>query len=141
VSHYIVDAGVAAKWFLPEDYTPEAQGLLKIGERFSAPDFLQLEMDNLLCKRIRRGEISEKDANDARAMLAEIFIQYHSSLSLRERSYKLALLTRQSVYDCLYLALALKLNAQLVTADRRLYQKIAVGPLADYVEWVGKIGK
>ncbi len=139
MTHFIIDASVAAKWFLKEDYTAEAKKVLEVGENFSAPDFMQLEMDNLLCKRFRRGDLSKKDADDARVLLKEIPITYHPSLELRDRAYQLALITRQSVSDCLYLALAIRLKGKLVTADQRFYKNQSRGPLSDYLEWVGNI--
>ena len=43
---------------------------------------------------------------------------------LRERAFELALETKSSIYDCLYLALAEALEAPMVTADRKFFQAL-----------------
>ncbi len=50
MSIYVVDASVAAKWFLEEDYTTEAFRLLALGNTLHAPDFMLLDIDHVLCK-------------------------------------------------------------------------------------------
>ena len=39
----------------------------------------------------------------------------------------------RTVYDCMYLALAVQLGGRMVTADERLVNGLANGPWADYV--------
>ncbi len=56
----VVDASVAAKWFIAEDNADEALMLLDRPFDLHAPDLLYLEIDNILCKLIRRGLLSEK---------------------------------------------------------------------------------
>jgi predicted nucleic acid-binding protein len=56
-----------------------------------------------------------------------------ASLLIRE---VLALTMRCSVYDCLYLATALALGAPLLTADRKLYDALALTPLGVHLRWV-----
>jgi predicted nucleic acid-binding protein len=48
--------------------------------------------------------------------------------------------TGQSMYDCLYVALAALLKDRMVTADRRLYDALKDGPLRKHVAWVGEVG-
>ncbi len=136
MSFYVVDASVAAKWFLNEVHSPAALGILKDGNELHAPDFFLLEMDSLFCKRIRRGDISEIDGNDARSILASLPITRHSSETLRETAYAIANQTGCSLYDCLYVTLAVLLETRMVTADRRLCRRLADNPLAGYVLWV-----
>ena len=50
--------------------------------------------------------------------------------------YVVAVQTRRSPYDCLYLALAVRLGGPMVTADRRFFDAIAPGPFAQHVLWV-----
>ena len=44
-----------------------------------------------------------------------------------------AVATGQTVYDCLYLALAVTTGSVLVTADRRLVHALTDGPLANRI--------
>ncbi|MCL5958766.1 MAG: type II toxin-antitoxin system VapC family toxin [Chloroflexi bacterium] len=136
---YVVDASVAAKWFLEEVHTPEALRLLDDQYRLHAPDFLLLEVDNLVCKRIRRGEISAAEGNKVRAALRQVPVQTHSFLALLDPAYQIANQTGRSLYDCLYVALAVLLDGQVATADRRLYEALSNGPLAKHMMWVEDI--
>jgi predicted nucleic acid-binding protein len=139
MSRFVVDASVAAKLFSNEAHTPEALFLGRSGHELYAPDFFLLELDNIFCKRIRRGEAKAADAIQARGYLRKAPIAYYPFPALQERAFDLAILTRRSVYDCLYLALALTLEARLVTADRRFHDEIAAGPHKRHLVWVGDI--
>ncbi len=136
MSMRVVDASVAAKWFLKEEHTEEAHRLLDGPDELHAPDFLLIEMDNVLCKRIRRGDVADREADSARAMLRELPLEYHPFSPLLDSAYSVAKQTRRSLYDCLYVALAMTLGGRMVTADRKLYDAIAAGPFAGYVVWV-----
>ncbi|MEW6354816.1 MAG: type II toxin-antitoxin system VapC family toxin [Planctomycetota bacterium] len=139
MKEYVVDASVAAKWFFDEPHAVVARRLLSDSFSLHAPDFFLLEMDNLFCKRIRRGEITVKDGNDARAILRAGPIQFYPITPVRDMAYRIAIQSRRSIYDCIYVALAVLLNATMVTADRRLYEAISAGPLGGYAAWVADI--
>ncbi|MFQ5808612.1 MAG: type II toxin-antitoxin system VapC family toxin [Armatimonadota bacterium] len=136
MSVYVVDASVAAKWFTEEEHSEAAVALASGPHELHAPDFFMLEMDNVLCKWIRRGIITEADGAVVRSTLARLPIQTYPFGGVRDDAYALANDTRRSLYDCLYLAVAVHLDAQLVTADRRLYDAVADGPFAGHVVWV-----
>ena len=63
-------------------------------------------------------------------------IQSYPSTALRERAFELALETKSSIYDCLYLALAEVLDGRMVTADRKFFQSLQDSPLRDRMLWV-----
>ena len=136
MSVYVVDASVAAKWFFDEPLAEDARRVLRRGNRLYAPDFFLLEMDNILCKRIRRGELTLRDAEDARVMLRELPIERPPFGSVQNRAFEIANQTQRSLYDCLYLALSVLLDGRMVTADRKLYDAMASGPFSQHVAWV-----
>ncbi len=139
MSVYVVDASVAAQWFLEEASSNAAVRLLKDGHWLHAPDFLLIEIDSVISKRIRRKEISEKEGRRVRTAFRQFPIQCHNFLSLLDPAYEIAISTSQAIYDCLYVALAARLDAPMVTADRRLYAGLANGPFARYLLWVQDI--
>ena len=49
----------------------------------------------------------------------------------------LALRTGRTVYDCLYVALAMQRKTIMVSDDQRLVNVLADGPLKDHVAWLG----
>jgi predicted nucleic acid-binding protein len=145
VSLLVVDASVAAKWFLPakgETLTEEAIGLFRryaLGEiRFVVPDLFWAELGNLLWKSIRNGRCSKASAETALASLGECKLPSVSSLTLLDVAFRIATAFDRTVYDSLYVALALHSKAQLITADERLANSLA----AHFpVKWLGAVSK
>lgn len=136
MSVYVVDASVAAKWFLPEQYTESARRVLAPENDLHAPDLFLVEIDSVLCRHIRRGELSIAEGDEIRRSLVGYPIQYTPLEELRTLAYAMANQTRTTPYDCLYLALAVLLGGQMVTADRRFYDRVTDGALAPSVLWV-----
>jgi hypothetical protein len=139
LSIYVVDASVAAKWFTEEAHAAEALRLLDGETSLHAPDFFMLEMDSVICKWIRRGIIDEAEGDIVRTALRQSHVRKHSFEPLRDLAYAIANRTGQSVYDCLYVALAVLLKGRMVTADRRLYDGLKNGPLKRHAAWIGDI--
>lgn len=139
MSVFVVDASVAAKWVFFEAYSEDSLRLLAERNRLHTPDFCLLELDNVVCKRIRRGEITRAEGNRIRSALRQFPVQMHSFMPLLDLGYDVAIRTARSLYDCLYVALALLLDGKMVTADRRLYDGLAGGPLSRHVLWVEEL--
>ena len=139
MSAYVVDASVAAKWYSEEEHSDAARMILYRGDDLYAPDFLMLEMDNVLCKWIRRGIIKEAEADRIRKNLSEIPIKTYPFERLQNSAYSIAKRSNRSIYDCLYISLAVLLETKMVTADKRLYKALAKSPFADSVAWVRDI--
>jgi len=139
MSAYVLDASVAAKWFVDEEYSANAHKVAGSGDELHVPNFFFLEMDNVICKWLRRGKVSEAEGEAARVSLAGASIEGYSTENLRDSAFSIAVQTGCTVYDCLYVSLAMFLNAPVVTADRRLYESLAKGPFAQHIVWVGDI--
>jgi predicted nucleic acid-binding protein len=118
---YVIDASVAAKWILPEPDSDVAMVLLEQADaRFHVPELCTAELANVLWKRSRRGEISSLDAVEAAAQLRDLPVRRHSHQTLITPALLIALQHGITVYDALYVALALSLDATVITADRTL---------------------
>ncbi len=129
----VVDASIAAKWFLPEDDSQQAEALLRGRFRLIAPDLLWTEVANVLWKIARRGSITPAEAaqilREASAMPVEIM----ESMPLLPDALRIATTADRSVYDSLYVALADRERCAMVTADRKLVNALAA------TEWSGRI--
>ncbi len=137
MSVFVVDASVAAKWFFDEPLSDDATRLLDASHILHVPDFFLLEIDSVLCKKMRRGEISRGEAQEVRSSIAIFPLQKHPFQLLMDAAFELAAQTRCSPYDCVYLILAIILGAQMVTADRRFYERIYNSRLAaENLRWV-----
>lgn len=140
---YVLDASVAAKWVLPPATEPlavEATRLLDsfgTGEaRLSVPDLFWPEIGNILWKCVRRGRISEQSALDGIDWLQALGISTSPTMPLMREAVKIALTFERSVYDSVYLALALASGRFLITADERLANALAVRLP---VRWLGSV--
>ena len=135
----VVDASVAIKWFFPEVHSEEAIRLRTPPHELHAPDLLWLEVHNVVCRNIRRNLIAQEKGLQILSVLRRLPIQIFPSVDLLDTATAIALDTAAGLYDCIYVALAILLDARMVTADRRLYQGLRSGPLADRVLWVGDL--
>ena len=136
MSLYVVDSSVGAKWFFPEPHSDKALELLDDRHELHAPDLLLMEVDSVVCKRIRTREITVRIGREIRAALRRAPVRLHPSEPLLEPAFELAVATEQSIYDCVFLALAVLLRARIVTADRRFFNSLHAGRYADAVCWV-----
>jgi len=143
VSLFVVDASVAAKWFLPaegETLTDEALELLRrytSGQvRLIVPDLFWAEFANILWKAVRQGRWTKDAADTAIAAMKDRSLPTAPSLELLEAAFAIANKFERSVYDSLYVALAISSKAQLLTADERLAHALAA---TLPVKWLGSL--
>lgn len=129
----VVDASVAVKWFVPEEGSAQALALIDDGLRLIAPELLVAEVANVAWKKQRRRELSGREAYDMLALLAQIEIALVSIIPLAQAALAIARDSDRSLYDCLYVALAIRDQATLVTADRRFRDALGAGDLAHHV--------
>jgi predicted nucleic acid-binding protein len=139
VSRFVVDASVAVKWFLPEVHADAAQRLLDGGFVLIVPDLLFPEVANVLWKRVGRGEITEEQAAAVLQALGTLPLQVSASWPRVLLALEITCRTQRTVYDSLYLALAVHESCPMVTADRKLYEAIRVGPLSPHAVWVEEV--
>ncbi len=125
----VVDASVAAKWVLKELDSEPARRVAREAEML-APDLLWAELGNVLWRRQRLGELSPLDARGMLLTLRAVPVQTHSMFPLLPLALEIALAIGHSIYDCIYLALADREDCRVVTADRRLQNAVASGPMA-----------
>ena len=136
---YVLDASVAAKWFirLNEGLANEALQLLEDYKRgevdFLVPDLFFAEFANVMWKAEVLGRCDATTAGSAiREVISSGFPAYPSSL-LVERAIQLARTYRRNIYDSIYVALAVETNSEVVTADERLANSLPGLP----VVWLG----
>lgn len=136
---FVVDASVAIKWFVEEIHDEAALRLLTRGHSLMAPDLIYSEVGNILWKRVRRKEMSEVEATATLQAMGAVMLQVSPSWPLAVSALEIACQTQRSVYDSLYLALAIREKCELVTADEKMYNALHGGPLTKYVRWVEEV--
>ena len=129
MSTFVVDASVVVKWFVPEIHSDAAQRLLHGRHRYFAPDLLFAETANTIWKKIRRGELTPERGRRLVADIGRIAVESVPNRMLVEDALALASASGRTVYDSMYLALAVRLDARMITADERLAAAIGTVPL------------
>jgi predicted nucleic acid-binding protein len=128
----VVDASVALKWVLDEADSEAAVALLD--ETLVAPALWLIEAANALWRRSLRGELTEEQAL---ARLLELLEAPVSTVAIEDdlvSAAHIANVLKHPVYDCLYLALALREGAEVVTADARFAAVVEQHP-----DFAGKV--
>jgi len=141
LSPLVLDVSVAVKWALPSAREPLMDGALRLltqyteGEvEFIVPDVFWAELGNVLWRGTRqqrwRRDQAEAFLVDMRAREFETV----PSLILLPEALTIAFKCDRSVYDCLYVALAVESKTELITADERLANALAAHLP---VKWLG----
>ncbi|RIK86177.1 MAG: PIN domain nuclease [Planctomycetota bacterium] len=138
MSPLVVDASVLVKLFIAEEGSRDAAAAVKRADALAAPDLLWAEVGNTLWKYVRRGDLSAHHAEQIAADMLQTPIEIAASGDLIESALTIAVETDRSVYDCLYLALAVRRQCRLLTADARLVSSLAATRFARHVRHVAK---
>ena len=128
---FVVDTSVAIAWYLEEKFSGAARDwqrrFLKEEIALIAPSLHYWEFGNVLKTYVRRGELEQTLADD--------IYQLHLDAPLRNAEpdrlsvFRRALEFDATVYDAVFIELALSLDASLLTAERST------------TPWVVKLGK
>lgn len=124
----VVDASVAVKWFLSETNSRDAVALLSMDEKLVGPTLARFEVAGALVRSQRRGDIDGKQLE----LLSNRWVSTLDRNVLRMiydptdllRASSLAASIGHPFADCLYLALAERLQSPLVTADEIFCKKV-----------------
>lgn len=142
----VVDASVAVKWFAEEEDSERAALLLGEGAQLHCPRLLASEVASALWRKVLRGELELGFARARLASLVRMPVRWHRDESLAADAIRLAFAYDRTVYDCLYLALAYRLDARLVTADLGFANALAAADsgstvltLRDYAEGLSEV--
>ena len=140
MSTFVLDASVAAKWMLPsqERLQDAAAALLRDyaqgKNQFVVPDIVWAEIGNVAWKSVRQGRWAARSAENAIRAMTERQFPTVSSRQLLPQAFEIAAHFERSVYDALYVALAVSRKVILITADERLVS--ALGTFFP-VKWLG----
>jgi predicted nucleic acid-binding protein len=140
----VLDASVALKWAIPsaqETLTTESLQLLQryvAGEiNFIVPDVFWAEIGNVMWKGVRQRRWPQTVAENAASAIRKRDFFTVSSLVLLPEALRIAFAHDRSVYDCLYIALAIQFKTEMITADERLANAMAARLP---VKWLGAFG-
>jgi predicted nucleic acid-binding protein len=123
----VVDASVAAKWFLNEPGSEAATKLLLGSRPMLAPALIRIEVSNAILRPYRQNRINLQGARASIAMwhkmLDEPVQQLIPDREIYATAIELAMRARHTVADCLYLAVAAESDADVITADEPMKKR------------------
>ena len=138
---FVVDASVVVKWLIVEEDADVARQLATGGQDLHAPRLMASEVASALWRKARLGEIERRAAGILLANVPDMPVRWNDDETVAADAVRLALALDHPVYDCVYLALAHRIGAVMVTADRRFVTTLAptehgksVLTLADYAK-------
>jgi predicted nucleic acid-binding protein len=132
----VLDASIAVKWFADEVHSDAARRLLTGQYELVAPELIYAEVANAFVKRWRRNEVSRELAEDAVVHFGRAPLRTAPTVGLLTAAWKIATEYDRSLYDALYVALAVTQSCPLVTADRRLFNSLEHHDQIVHMLWV-----
>ena len=124
----IVDASVAVKWLFKEPGTAEAIALRSEWKTTDmlpcAPQFLLVELHNVICKKIRADVLKPDDPLISLSPTFGLDLNWAPTVSLLPEALNWAIRLKMPIYDALYAALAHALGGALYTCDRVLADRL-----------------
>lgn len=116
----VLDTSVAAAWYLPEEFSKEARRwqrqMLEGGVQFLVPSLHYWELGNVLRTYVRRGELDQPLAEEIYALHLDASLQVVEPD--RRSVLRTALDYESTVYDAVFISLAIQHKIKLLTAER-----------------------
>ena len=121
MSRLVLDASIAGAWLLEDEDDPVANSVISrlATELALVPQLWHLEVRNTLVVAERRGRVGAAGLEDGLRRVGELPIRTDTEPDLGT-ALALARRRRLTIYDALYLELALRADAPLATVDRAL---------------------
>lgn len=142
MSLLVLDASVAIHWTIPSS-GPVAENAVQLLRayvdqqvEFVVPDVFWAEVATALCKGVRQRRWRREDAEEGVADLTAYNFDTVPSQLLLPEAVPMALNFAISVYDCLYVSLALQAKSELITANEGLANALAA---RFPVKWLGAL--
>ena len=133
---FVVDASIGLKWFVPEIHSQSAMKLRNPAYQLHVPGLFDVEIGNILWKKCKRGELLVAETESILEQLANLPITRHADAPLVRSAFDIAHESQRTVYDCLYVALAMRLGGELITADERLFNSLAGSTWGNSIRFV-----
>jgi predicted nucleic acid-binding protein len=122
---YVVDASIATSWVLTSQATPLANRILaeiRSGTAFIVPSLWFLEVANTLLLLQRRAKLGVDECAHARVIINRLrpVVDDEGALQALPSVWQLASELQLTIYDAMYLELAIRRGAVLASRDGEL---------------------
>lgn len=123
----IIDSSIALKWYVSDAETVKALRLRFDFHRgiheLLAPDNFSVDCGGRLLRAERQKVISVGETRRQLNDLSKVGVLQHAAWPLMQRAAAIALLTRLTIADGLYVALAEREGCTMITAEQKLLRK------------------
>lgn len=102
-------------------------------DRLVAPRLIKTELANALVTKTKQGTLNLRQASDHFRRISFLLPELIDIDDMIQPAFQSACLLRHPIYDLIYLETARRVDARLVTADRRFTAKLAGTELARHV--------
>ncbi len=137
----VIDASVLIKFYIPEILSDRAQRLLdSVGQgkvTLLAPDLVYSETGNILWKKHHLKELTRSEVEEITDAIVLLPLRVEPSKGLLPFAVEIGMVYGVTVYDALYVALSRIYETRMMTADRKLFERLATTDLKKYVAWLG----
>lgn len=121
----VIDTSALIRLFVPDGPVPHGlekffQGVDQGQNTAIAPELIVVESANVLNKKRKSGELSEKESLQLLSDVLAMPIRLFPHKPLIHRSFNLAKEHNLTVYDALFLALAVENGATIFSADENI---------------------
>ncbi len=120
----VLDSSVTLAWFLPDERRADADVLLdRVASAGAlAPTLWPIEVGNAFLVAQRHGRVSQAERTQALGFLASLPIEIDPATGAQAWAASLALAEQHALtlYDAVYLELAIRQNLPLASLDRQL---------------------
>lgn len=120
----VVDASVAALWFLGQPKSERARSLLRIDADLVAPELIIAEVADVAFKLGRAGHVPAGKAKAMAEGVGPVLTRIAPMAPLAGRAFDLSQALGHPAYDCFYVALGEAHDAPLATFDERLASRM-----------------
>lgn len=123
----VLDASVAVKWLMNEKDSAEAAAFLTGDEVLVAPSLILVEVPGAVSRAWREGRLTDVNAKAAcdawQGLIGQGIVGLLSVEKVLTRAIEMSFACRHTVADCVYLAAAEEFGAEVVTADRLMFER------------------
>ena len=127
VERIVVDASVVVKWFVAEIYSDRALRLMDLYSKgrveLIAPTLIYYEVANAL-RFHPYYRLTKEELIAIIRMLRNMQIIIEPTDEMWSRAFRVSISYGVSIYDAIYIAIALALNVKFVTSDEKLFERL-----------------
>ena len=121
----VSDASVAVKWAVEEEDSEKAIQLLNGEHELHVPRMLAAELANALRSKVLSGVLAPHLVAGMLESALTDLLHWANDEGLAADALRIAIALNHPVYDCVYLALAYRIDGTLITADQRFVNLLA----------------